>query len=51
MSLLKSIATVSGCTAISRLVGFLRDILMARFLGASMMADAFFVAWRFSNLF
>ena len=51
MSLLKSIATVSGCTAISRLVGFLRDILMARFLGASMMADAFFVAWRFPNLF
>jgi len=51
MSLLKSVATVGGCTAISRLVGFLRDILMARFLGASMMADAFFVAWRFPNLF
>ncbi len=51
MSLLKSIATVSGCTAISRVVGFIRDILMARFLGASMMADAFFVAWRFPNLF
>ena len=51
MSLLKSIATVSGYTAISRVVGFIRDILMARFLGASMMADAFFVAWRFPNLF
>lgn len=51
MSLLKSIATVGGCTAISRVVGFIRDILMARFLGASMMADAFFVAWRFPNLF
>ncbi len=51
MSLLKSIATVGGCTAISRVVGFVRDILMARFLGASMMADAFFVAWRFPNLF
>ena len=51
MSLIKSVATVGGCTAISRLVGFLRDILMARFLGASMMADAFFVAWRFPNLF
>ncbi len=51
MSLIKSIATVSGCTAISRVVGFVRDILMARFLGASMMADAFFVAWRFPNLF
>jgi len=51
MSLLKSIATVSGGTAISRVVGFVRDILMARFLGASMMADAFFVALRFPNLF
>jgi len=51
MSLFKSIATVGGCTAISRVVGFVRDILMARFLGASMMADAFFVAWRFPNLF
>ena len=51
MSLLKSIATVSGGTAISRVVGFVRDILIARFLGASMMADAFFVALRFPNLF
>lgn len=51
MSLLKSIATVSGGTAISRVVGFIRDILIARFLGASMMADAFFVALRFPNLF
>jgi len=51
MSLLKSIATVSGGTAISRVVGFIRDILIARFLGASMAADAFFVALRFPNLF
>ena len=51
MALLKSIATVSGGTAISRMVGFVRDILIARFLGASMMADAFFVALRFPNLF
>lgn len=51
MSLLSSIATVGGCTAISRIVGFVRDILIARFLGASMMADAFFVALRFPNLF
>lgn len=51
MSLLTSIATVGGCTAISRVVGFIRDILIARFLGASMMADAFFVALRFPNLF
>ncbi len=51
MSLLKSIATVSGGTAVSRVVGFVRDILIARFLGASMAADAFFVALRFPNLF
>ena len=51
MALLKSIATVSGGTAVSRVVGFVRDILIARFLGASMMADAFFVALRFPNLF
>lgn len=51
MSLHSSIATVGGCTAISRVVGFVRDILIARFLGASMMADAFFVALRFPNLF
>ena len=51
MSLVKSIATVGGCTAISRVAGFVRDILIARFLGATMMADAFFVALRFPNLF
>lgn len=51
MSLFKSIATVGGGTAVSRVVGFIRDILIARFLGASMMADAFFVALRFPNLF
>ncbi|MBR6231491.1 MAG: murein biosynthesis integral membrane protein MurJ [Alphaproteobacteria bacterium] len=51
MSLVKSIATVGGCTAISRVAGFIRDILIARFLGATMMADAFFVALRFPNLF
>ena len=51
MSLVKSIATVGGCTAISRVAGFIRDIFIARFLGATMMADAFFVALRFPNLF
>ncbi|MBQ8251486.1 MAG: murein biosynthesis integral membrane protein MurJ [Alphaproteobacteria bacterium] len=51
MSLVKSIATVASGTALSRIVGFIRDVLIARFLGASMMADAFFVALRFPNLF
>ena len=51
MFLVKSIATVGGCTAISRVAGVIRDILISRFLGATMMADAFFVALRFPNLF
>ncbi len=51
MSLLRSIATVGGFTMLSRVVGFIRDVLIAKFLGASMLADAFFVAWRFPNLF
>ena len=51
MSLHSSIATVGGCTAISRVVGFIREVLIARYLGAGMMADAFFVALRFPNLF
>ena len=51
MSLIKSIITVAFGTSLSRVVGFVRDILIARFLGASMMADAFFVALRFPNLF
>lgn len=51
MSLLKSIATVSGGTAVSRVVGLIRDMLMAKYLGATLMSDAFFVAFRFPNLF
>ena len=51
MSLLKSIATVGGFTMLSRLIGFGRDVLVAAFLGATMYADAFFVAFRFPNLF
>jgi putative peptidoglycan lipid II flippase len=51
MSLHSAIATVGGCTAISRVLGFIREILLARYLGAGMMADAFFVALRFPNLF
>lgn len=51
MSLLKSVATVSGWTTVSRVLGFVRDMFIARFLGASMMADSFFVALRFPNLF
>ena len=43
--------TVSGFTAISRVLGFLRDILIARFLGTGLVGDAFFAAFRFPNMF
>ena len=51
MSLLRSIATIGGLTSISRVFGFIRDSMMAAFLGAGPVADAFFVAMRFPNLF
>lgn len=51
MSLLKSVATVGGMTMTSRILGFVRDMLIARFLGTGPVADAFVVAFRFPNLF
>ncbi len=51
MSLFKSVATFGGFTLISRITGFLRDMVMANFLGAGMIADAFFVAFKLPNLF
>lgn len=51
MSLVKGIATVGGLTGVSRIAGFIRDILMASVLGAGPVADAFFVALKLPNLF
>ena len=51
MSLYKSFATVGGLTMVSRVLGFVRDILIAGALGSGAIADAFFVAFRFPNLF
>ncbi|MBT3991218.1 MAG: murein biosynthesis integral membrane protein MurJ [Rhodospirillaceae bacterium] len=51
MALLRSIATVGGFTLLSRILGFIRDILIAAFLGTGMLADVFFVAFKFPNLF
>ena len=51
MAQLRSLATVSGFTAISRVLGFLRDMLIARFVGANLITDAFFTAFRFPNMF
>ena len=46
MNLVKSTGTFGFYTIISRLLGYLRDILIAIFLGTSFLADAFFVAFR-----
>lgn len=51
MNLFKSIATFGGFTLISRITGFLRDMVLASYLGAGMIADAFFVAFKLPNLF
>ena len=51
MNLLSSASVFSFYTLISRLLGYLRDILIASFLGASIYADAFFVAFRLPNTF
>ena len=51
MNLLKSTGTYSFFTIISRLLGYLRDILIAIFLGTSFFADVFFVAFRIPNTF
>lgn len=51
MSLIRAATTVGGYTMISRVAGFTRDVLLARFLGASFASDAFLVAFRLPNLF
>jgi putative peptidoglycan lipid II flippase len=51
MNLIKSTGTYSFFTIISRVLGYLRDILIAVFLGTGPLADAFFVAFRIPNTF
>ncbi len=51
MNLIKSTGTFSFFTIISRLLGYLRDILIAIFLGTGPLADAFFVAFKIPNTF
>src|SRR5882672_1568963 len=50
MNLLKALATVSSMTLVSRILGFVRDVLIARLFGAGLATDAFFVAFRIPNL-
>ena len=47
----KSVFTVSFYTLISRILGFIRDIFIASYLGSTLVADAFFVAFRIPNYF
>jgi putative peptidoglycan lipid II flippase len=49
--MLKRIVTVGGLTLVSRVTGFLRDIMLAAILGAGPVADAFFIALRLPNHF
>jgi len=51
MNLIASTSTFSFFTLISRILGYVRDILIAIFLGTSLFADAFFVAFRLPNTF
>jgi len=50
MNLLRALATVSSMTLVSRILGFVRDAVIARLFGAGLYTDAFFVAFRIPNL-
>jgi len=43
--------TIGGLTMVSRVLGMVRDMLMARYVGAGFASDAFLIAWRLPNLF
>ncbi|MCP3999347.1 MAG: murein biosynthesis integral membrane protein MurJ [Gammaproteobacteria bacterium] len=49
--LLRSTAVVSSMTLLSRVLGLVRDVVFARFFGAGLVMDAFFVAFKIPNIF
>ncbi|MEI6485428.1 MAG: murein biosynthesis integral membrane protein MurJ [Sphingomonadales bacterium] len=51
MSLVRATATIGSLTLVSRVAGFVRDVLQASLMGAGMAADAFLIAQRLPNLF
>ena len=51
MNLIKSTGTFSFFVLISRILGYIRDVLIAIYLGSGPIADAFFVAFRIPNTF
>lgn len=50
MNLLRALLTVSSMTFLSRILGFVRDLVIARLFGAGLLTDAFFVAFKLPNL-
>ncbi|MBI3284790.1 MAG: murein biosynthesis integral membrane protein MurJ [Burkholderiales bacterium] len=50
MNLLKTLATISGMTMLSRITGLIRDILIASIFGANALTDAYNIAFRIPNL-
>src|SRR5258708_28577448 len=50
LNLLRALAAVSSLTMVSRVLGYVRDFLIARIFGASLATDAFFVAFKIPNL-
>ncbi|WP_032112723.1 murein biosynthesis integral membrane protein MurJ [Candidatus Paracaedibacter symbiosus] len=51
MRILKAAMTVGGFTAVSRVFGLVREMMISHLLGASIVTDAFFVAFKFPNFF
>lgn len=51
MGLIRATGTIGGLTLISRILGMVRDMAVARYLGAGLASDAFLIAWRLPNLF
>lgn len=51
MNLLKSTGTIGGLTMVSRILGFAREMIASRIMGAGMAADAFALAFLIPNLF
>jgi len=51
MRLIRSTAIIASLTLVSRLLGFVRDVLIANFFGAGFISDAFFTAFKLPNVF
>ena len=51
MNFVRATASIGSLTLVSRVLGMVRDMLMARYVGAGFASDAFLIAWRLPNLF